>query len=131
MVGAKIRTRFKGGKVLKAARRGSIESLGHAGAAIRLVARRSIRRSAEPSEPGKPPHTRKGQIKKAIVYAVEKQREDVVVGPDYSVVGPSGMAHEHGGRFRGQRFRKRPFMGPALEKVRPRLPKKWARSVRG
>ncbi len=129
MVGIKVRTRFDGGKVRRAAKKGSIESLGHAGAAIRLTARRSIRRSEKPSTPGKPPHTRKGQMKRAIVYAVEKERGDVVVGPDYAVVGPAGMAHEHGGRFRGTKYEKRPFMGPALEKVKDRLPRKWAGSV--
>jgi len=148
MVGARARTRFDGGKVRRAAKRGSIESLGHAGAAIRLTARRRIKKAPRargrdekgrfvsaggtiPSPPGKPPHTRRGQLKRAIVYAVEKERQDVVVGPDYAVVGPSAMAHEHGGRFRGARYEKRPFMGPALEKVRDRLPKKWAGSVRG
>jgi len=130
VVGARVKTRFDGGKVRRAAKKGSIESLGHAGASIRLVARRSIRRSEKPSTPGNPPHTRKGQMKRAIVYAVEKERQDVVVGPDYAVAGPAAMAHEHGGRFRGARYEKRPFMGPALEKVRDRLPRKWAGSVR-
>jgi len=147
MVGARARTRFDGDKVRRAAKKASIESLGHAGAAIRLTARRSIKKAPKargrdekgrfvsaggtiPSAPGKPPHTREGQMKRAIVYAVEKERQDVVVGPDYAVVGPAGMAHEHGGRFRGGRYERRPFMGPTLEKVRDRLPRMWAGSVR-
>ncbi len=129
MVGMKARTRFDKARIAKASRDGSIKSLGHGAATIRLIARRSIKRSAEPSAPGKPPHTRKGQIKKAILYEVEKAEQRAVIGPEFSVVGPSAMAHEHGGRFRGGRFRKRPFMGPALVKTTPRLPRMWAGSV--
>ena len=147
MVGMTARTSFDRRRIQRASRDGSIKSLGHGAAAIRLVARRSIKRAPKargrdakgrfvseggtiPSAPGKPPHTRKGQIKRAIVYAVEKQEERAVIGPQYSVMGPSAMAHEHGGRFRGQKFRPRPFMGPALVKVAPRLPRMWRGSVR-
>jgi len=129
VVGAKARVHFSREKVAKAARQGSIKSLGHGAAAIRLVARRSIRRREGPSPAGKPPHTRKGQIKRAILYKVEKAEQRAVIGPEYSIVGPSAMAHEHGGRFRGGRYKRRPFMGPALVKVSPRLPRMWAGSV--
>ena len=130
MIGIKARTRFDSGKLRRRVKRANIESLGHAGAAIRLTARRSIRRRKGPSAPGTPPHTRRGQLKRAIVYAVERQAERVVIGPEYAKLGPAGMAHEFGGLFRGQRYRKRSFMGPALMKTRDRLPRKWAGSVR-
>ncbi len=94
-----MRTRFDGRKVVKAARAGSVKSLGHAGGMIRLTARRSIKRSPTESPPGTPPHTRKGQIKRALRYAVEKEKQTVVVGPEAEVVGTSGKAHEFGGRF--------------------------------
>ena len=126
----KAHTRFDRRKVAKASRDGSIKSLGHGAAAIRLVARRSIRRREGPSAPGKPPHTRKGQIKRAILYKVENAEQRAVIGPEYSVIGPAAMAHEHGGKFRGEKYEPRPFMGPALVKVAPRLPKKWRGSVR-
>ena len=70
MIGMTARTRSDFSKVRRRVRRGQIESLGHAGAAIRLVARHSIRRSPRASAPGKAPHTRRGQLKRAILYAV-------------------------------------------------------------
>ena len=130
MIGLKVRTEDRSKAVLARAKAASIKSLGHAGAAIRLTARRSIRRGEKPSPPGAPPHTRRGQLKRAIRYAVEREKERVVVGPEHAVVGPSGMAHEFGGRFRGDRYDRRPFMGPALVKIRDRLPRRWAGSVR-
>jgi len=130
MVGMTVRTRSDVPKVLRKVRRANIESLGHAGAAIRLTARRSIRRSPRPSAPGKPPHTRRGQLRGAILYAVERAQDRVIIGPDYAGIGLSATAHEFGGRYRRGRYPKRPFMGPALEKLRPRLPRMWAGSVR-
>lgn len=130
MIGVKAKTRFDAGKVQRRVKKASIESLGHAGAVIRLTARRSIRKRKGPSAPGTPPHTRQGQLRRAIRFAVEKREERVVIGPEYAVVGSAGMPHEFGGRFRGQRYAKRPFMGPALMKVKDRLPRKWAASVR-
>jgi hypothetical protein len=131
MIGAKGKTRFDAPKVAKAARRGSIQSLGHAGAALRLTARRSIRRNARASAPGSPPHTRKGRLKRAIKYAVDKALPSVVIGPDKAIVGTSAAAHEHGGRYRDEHYPRRPFMGPALEKIKDRLPPMWAGSIKG
>ncbi len=125
-----IRTRSDVKKVLRKTRRANIESLAHAGAAIRLTARRSIRKREGPSAPGKPPHTHTGALRSAVLYAVEKARERVVIGPAFGGVGTSAMAHEFGGRYRKSRFPKRPFMGPALEKLRDRLPRMWAGSIR-
>lgn len=126
----KATTRFDGKKVRDAARKGSITSLGHAGAAIRLQARHSIRKGKKPSPAGTPPHTRKGRLRNAIKYAVTEGKQSVVIGPDYAVAADSGVAHEFGGRFRRERYDKRPFMGPALENVKDRLPSMWAGSVK-
>jgi hypothetical protein len=112
------------------AKQANITSLGHAGAALRLTARRSIRTRKKASPPGTPPHTRRGQLKRAIAYAVDKQRGVVVIGPEREAVGTSGSAHEFGGRYRRERYPKRPYMGPALEKLQDRLPDFWANSVR-
>jgi hypothetical protein len=130
MIGMRVKTRSDIPKVLRMARQANIESLGHAGAAIRLVARRSIRRRKGPSAPGQPPHTHTGALRGAILYAVEKTRERVVIGPAFAGVGTSSMAHEFGGRYKRTRYPRRPFMGPALEKTRDRLPRMWAGSVR-
>jgi len=130
VIGLAVRTQFDSGKVLAKARKGSVESLGHAGGLIRKVARHSIRRSPVASSPGTPPHTRRGQLRRAILYAVEKDRQSVVIGPDYGLIGLAAAPHEFGGRYRRERYPKRPFMGPALENVEDRLPRFWAGSVR-
>ena len=126
----KAKTRSQMHKVARQAKRASIESLGHAGGAIRLAAVRSIRKRKGPSPSGQPPHTHTRRLPRAIKYAVEKQRQAVVIGPDIQSLGTAGKAHEHGGHYRRERYPKRPFMGPALEKVKPRLTKFWAGSVR-
>jgi hypothetical protein len=126
----KAKVKFDGSKVLRAARKASITNLGHAGAAIRLAARRSIKKNRKASSAGSPPHTRKGRLRNAIKYAVEKTLQSVIIGPDYAVAADSGRAHEFGGHFRRENFPKRAFMGPALEKVKDRLPPMWAGSIR-
>ena len=131
MVKAKAKTKFDGKKVMNAAKRTNITNLGHAGAAIRIAARHSIRKSPKASSPGAPPHTRKGRIRNAIKYAVTPGKQSVVIGPDAEVAADSGSAHEFGGRFRHENYDKRPFMGPALEKTKDRLPRMWAGSVKG
>lgn len=126
----KARTRSQMHKVARKAKRANIENLGHAGGAIRLAAVRSIRKRKGPAPAGQPPHTHTRRLPRAIKYAVEKQRQTVVIGPDIQSLGTAGKAHEHGGHYRRERYPKRPFMGPALEKTKERLPKLWAGSVR-
>jgi hypothetical protein len=130
MIGLKVRTRSEVPKLLRKLRRRNIRNLAHAGAAIRLVARRSIRKSPNPARPGRPPHTRRGLLRKSVLYAVDKPRSRVLIGPSARIAGPSAMPHEFGGRFRSERYDRRPFMGPALEKTKERLPRMWAASVR-
>ena len=130
MIGAKVKTKDETSRALAKAKQGNFKSLGHAAAAIRLTARRSIRKRKKASPEGQPPHTRQGQLRGAILFAVEKEKGVAVIGPDHSKVGASGSAHEHGGRYKRQRYPKRPFMGPALEKTKDRLPKLWAGSVK-
>lgn len=131
MVQTRAKTKFDAKKVMAAAKRANITSLGHAGAAIRLAARRSIRKGARASSPGMPPHTRRGRLRNAIKYAVDKAMQSVVIGPDVEIAGTSGSAHEFGGHYRNEDYPRRPFMGPALEKVKDRLPAFWAGSVKG
>jgi hypothetical protein len=147
MIGMRGQSGFFADRIRKRARQGTFKSLAHAGAAIRMSARRSIKRAPKdrtrdkqgrfksggktsPSRPGSPPHTRAGALKSAILYAVESERMRVVIGPVFSIVGKSGAAHEHGGRFRGRRYPPRPFMGPALKQNLKRLPRFWRGSVK-
>ncbi len=130
MIAAKVTTKKSFDKIKSKAQQGNFKSLGHAAASIRLIARRSIRRRKTAAMPGTPPNTRLGQLKRSIVYALDKQRGVALIGPDFDVIGAAGKAHEFGGRFRRERYPKRPFMGPALEKVKDRLPPMWAGSIR-
>ena len=134
MIAAKAKIKFDAKKIAKAAKRGNIKSVDHAAAAIRLAAWYSIRKSPKKSRAGRPPNTRKGRLRSAIKYAVSKSPSGgvgAVIGPDVEIAGTSGKAHEFGGRYKKQHYQKRQFMGPALEKVKPRIPRFWNNSVKG
>ena len=107
-----------------ALRRANRRGLIRAAAAIRLQAARSIIQSASPSRPGRPPHTRKGLLRRSILYALKEEGGllAAVIGTSYDILGPAGRAHEFGGRFRKEIFPKRPFMQPALSVIANRMP---------
>jgi len=105
-------------KVAKLAEKANRKNLGKAGAYVRGVAQRMIKVSPEPSAPGTPPHTRKGRLKKAILYGVERSAQEVVAGPTRSAIGLIGHAHEFGGTE------------PA-KKPRSRKPRKWKLDIGG
>jgi len=126
----KGKSKFNPEKVKKAAKKACFKNLGHAGAAIRLTARRSIRKSKTASLRDTPPHTRRGQLKRGILYAVDKNKGSVIVGSAYTIVGQSGKAHEFGGKYKKQNYPRRRFMGPALEKNESKLPKMWKDSIK-
>jgi len=130
MIRVNVSIRVQPKAVLDRVGRANFKNLGHAGATVRLIARQSIRKRKKASPTGTPPSTRKGQLRRAILYKVEKERATVVVGPDANIVGTAGKAHEFGGRYKREVYPRRPFMGPALAKVRDRLPEMWANSVR-
>ncbi|MBE7466813.1 MAG: hypothetical protein HS116_25360 [Planctomycetes bacterium] len=191
MATVRVKARVDRPKVTRKAKAASIQSLGRAGAYLRGIARRSIKVSPVASEPGKPPRSRQGRLKNAIVFAVEKDKTRVVIGPAASDVGKIGRTHEFGGtespkkrkgrkanfklevgghgpiRVEGgkpvvvrlktdrqvakakqvtdglppsqggtsggkpRKYPPRPFMGPALNIGKARLPRLWANSVRG
>ncbi len=201
IVRIRVRSNFNARKIESKVDDATFRSLGHAGGTIRKTAIRSIRRSKRPSRPGTPPHTPTGHLKRVVRYVVDKEREEVAIGPvnsyartiwslhefggnvrpkprllkkhkftvgEYGPIRRSGaMQRDGGGRFvrRSKKFArvlikseaqarrvtrivdnenaqriadskkqrhypKRPFMGPALEVQRHRLPKLWANSVR-
>jgi len=125
----KGKSKFNPEKVKKPAKQASFKNLGHAGAAIRMTARRSIRKSKKASPSGTPPHTRRGQLQRGILYAVDKDAGSVVVGSAYKIVGQSGKAHEFGGKYKKQNYPKRAFMAPALEKNESKI-SMWKDSIK-
>ena len=74
------------------------------------------RRRGFPSKPGTPPHSQTGTLKKSIIAEEDRNTGNVQVGP--SGPGWYGRLHEFG----LGKHPERPFMVPALEKERRRLP---------
>jgi hypothetical protein len=116
MIGFSFRHTDETSRVKKAANDASFRNLGHAAASIRLTARRLIKKSKSYAAAGEPVRTRDRRLPNAIVYDVSKNKQYAIVGPAYSLAGPVGGAHEHGGMFRRRRYDKRSFMAPSLDR---------------
>jgi phage gpG-like protein len=86
----------------------------------------SRKKSALPSPPGRPPRSA-GRLRKSILYDVQADR--VIIGPTANVIGEVGAVHEFGEQFRGAKYPARSYMGPALEKTKPKLAAMWRDSV--
>lgn len=111
------------------------------GAFVRRSARSSIRKRKKASQPGQPPSSHAGLLKRFIFFGYDPRQESVVIGPVQLTQGSRGEAPsllEYGGmttlRRDGKKvratFRERPFMGTAFEKEQPKLPAMWRDSVR-
>jgi hypothetical protein len=86
-------------KLTAAVRRANIRTLPRAGAYLRTIARRSIkRRKRTRSLPGQPPHTRTGRIKHAIRFDLGPARDSVAIGPARESAGRLWNLLEFGGR---------------------------------
>lgn len=111
------------------------------GAFVRRTARSSIRKRKRISEPGSPPSSHTGLLKKFIFFGYDVSQRSVVIGPErLSQKGRGEAPHllEYGGtgtverKSKRQRakVRARPFMGPAFEKEEPKLAAMWRDSIR-
>jgi len=145
-VGFKVTRMFFDRKAVKdAVDRGKRKVLSKFGAFVRQRAKTSIRKRKRMSQPGQPPSSHAGLLKKFIFFAYDKGRNSVVIGPERlnQKTGDAPPALEYGGRSRvtgGGRRRKRvvrvvtirprPYMGPAFEKEKENLPKLWRDSVK-
>jgi len=136
---------FDSKKVIDATTRAERKVLSRFGAYVRRSARSSIRKRKRASAPGQPPSSHTGLLKRFIFFAYDPGRKSVVIGPARlnQKVGNAPHALEHGGRSRvtaGRRRRRRvtrtvtigarPFMGPAFDKEKPKLPAMWRDSIR-
>ena len=110
--------------------RASREFLKRAGAYVRRVAQRKVVTSPKPSQPGQPPHSRHGLLKRGLLFGLERDGKSVLVGPGFRFVGESMSAHEFGGKYRRERYPKRPLMGPALKESVPHLARMWDGAVK-
>jgi hypothetical protein len=118
----------------------SKKALSKAGAFIRQTAKSSMRKRKKASAPGSPPSVHVGTLKKLLYFAYDPAQRSVVIGPQAFAKGEAGPLNEFGGRAlrRDRRTRQkhtvtyppRPFMAPALAKELPKLPSRWANSVK-
>lgn len=128
--GFDVRIEFDEDGLLGSMKYANRKAMRSVGAYVRKVAVNSVHKSKKSSSPGTPPNTRRGLLRRSILYGVENDARSVVIGPAKSFVGLSMTAHEFGGRYRGRTYPKRRLMGPALLRSAPELPKLWRDSVR-
>ena len=135
---------FDSKAVTSAVDKASRRVLSRFGAYVRTTARHSIRSRKATSRPGKPPSSHTGLLRRFTYFGYDRQRRSVVIGPQRlnRKAGDAPAALEHGGvstvveglrhrrRKRRVRIAARPFMGPAFEKEKPKLPAMWRNSVK-
>ena len=116
--------------------------LSKAGAFIRTAARTSIRKRKASAPAGKPPHSHEGSLRRLILFGYDRAADSVVVGPvgftksvapnvlEYG--GETVVLTRRGGRLTSRKVKvaPRPYMAPAPEKERPKLPLLWRNSIR-
>lgn len=132
-------------EILRRIDRATLRYLRTAGGRTRLVARRSLRPRTQVSAPGQPPSSHTKALRESILFGLDPQSDAVVVGPiplrrpgspgegrlGASVLEFGGtLTVQQDGKKRRLRYRARPFMGPALDKVAPTLPALWENSIR-
>ena len=149
MIDLKIKEMFFDSKtVMSAVDRATRGVLSKFGAFVRTAAQSSIRKRKRVSEPGKPPSSHVGTLRRLIFFGYESARRSVVIGPTPFGDGkaPELLEQQHvaGTTMRTRikvtrrgkvqtvsaTYKSRPFMGPALEQEKPKLPSMWANSVR-
>lgn len=131
-VGATTELIDKSKDVAKAVDQAAYKNLGHAAASLRKAAATSIDRApqGEASPAGQPPHTHTGaHFRRALRFAVDKQKQTAVVGFLHSMIGDVGAVHEFGESRGKETFPERPTLGPALDANASRLGGEWAGSI--
>lgn len=144
MIGLNFKYTDESRNVVKAIDKAAYRSFAHAGASIRKDIISTIqkapiaevepsrrtkgkgrrrRKRTIPSAPGTPFHTRRGAARRAYAYAADK--EGVVIGPRYSIVGTAIEPHEKGIPYKGQDYPKRAAAVPAMERQLPRFAAGW------
>jgi hypothetical protein len=124
--------------VANAVDRGKRKALAKLGAFIRRRARSSIRKRRAISQPGKPPSSHEGSLRKLILFAYDAPRDSVVVGPTTFKKGEAPALLEYGGTATrpgkdGQPvqavYRPRPYMRPAFEAELPKAPQMFKDAI--
>lgn len=97
MTGIHTKIKLKTVKTRRRYKRAVVKSLGGAAAYVMKVAKRKIKQSENPSKKGRPPHTRRGALRRAIVFAVNENGEFALVGPSADLFSNIAKYHEFGG----------------------------------
>ena len=132
---------FDSPKVLGAVDKATRKVFSRFGAFVRRTARGSIRKRKKTSVPGSPPSSHTGLLKRFIFFSFDPNRKSVVIGPmrlTENNRGDAPSALEYGGtatltqgnKKNRVKIQARPFMGPAFEKEKPKLPALWQNSVK-
>lgn len=124
---------FDSKEVIEKADKATRSVLSKFGAYVRQTARQSIRSRKKPSEPGQPPSNHVGTVKRLIFFGLEGNK-NVVIGPT-QFNGQANMPYlEYGGNERKGRktlhYSARPFMQPAFEATKKKLPDMWRDSIK-
>jgi hypothetical protein len=142
MIGMKIdKSMFFDRKaVTSAVDKGVRKVLSKFGAFVRTTAQHSIRKRRSISQPGQPPSSHVGLLRKLIYFGYDANRRSVVIGPTpLHGEAEAPPLLEYGGRTRlknrkgkvvSATYRPRPFMGPAFEAEKKKLPSLWANSIK-
>ena len=139
MINARVKTlMFNSDEVLRRVAKARRAALSTIGAYVRQRARTSIRRRRGPAPPGRPPHSHVGLLRRLIVFAYDPQVDGVVVGPLGLRNSPAPHALEYGdysnsvqrGRRRRVYVRARPYMRPAMQAERARMPALFRNAMR-
>jgi hypothetical protein len=134
---------FDAPRVLSAVDRATRAVLSKFGAFVRTAAKHSIRKRKAVSQPGSPPSSHVGTLRRLIFFGYDPGQKSVVIGPT-PFTGAAGTAEappllEYGGRARRKdrkgrtvtvTYQPRPFMGPAFEQEKQKLPDLWAGSIK-
>lgn len=147
----KIVTRFffDQKKVIDALPPAKRRALSKIGAFIRTRARSLMKRRKKTAPPNTPPSAHAGQLKDLLFFSYDPMSESVVVGPVPFKAGEAPALSEYGGvaqrrawtwrprrgrygRKYEAKYRKRPFMKPALDESvsNPKLVEAWKDSIK-
>jgi len=130
---------FDSPKVINAMDKATRKVLSRFGAFVRRTAKGSIRKRKKSSAPGMPPSSHTGLLKRFIFFGYDLSRKSVVIGPERLNAKNTDAPHtlEYGGTTtlagrdskRRIHIQQRPYMGPAFEKEKPKLPSMWKNSI--
>ena len=153
MIHAKVtRMFFDRRAVIDAVDRATRKVLGHFGGLVRKAAHKSIEETSGPSSPGRPPHShmaarrrrinaqrrREGKPSlrggftglKYILYAYEPATRSVIIGPASNRSRSMTIPEILECGEKDPKVAARPFIGPAFEQERVKLPALWANSIK-